>query len=298
MRVPLTAKSTGAPLLPRRARSEAAEFLRVFIRYPTALVGMVVVALMVVSALLAPILSPFPQEAMDIGSRLAGPRLQHLLGTDQFGRDILSRILYGARVSLIVGVGATLLASAAGVMVGGFSAFIGGAVDEVVMRAMDIVLAVPYIVLGIALVAVLGPSLPNLILAIAVTRIPQFARVTRGAVLSTREQVFVEAARAAGLSTGRIFLRHVLPNCITPIVVLATLSAGTAINAEAALSFLGLGIQPPLSSWGTMLADGRRFMMDAPWIATFPGLAISLTILGFNLLGDGLRDALDPRFRR
>ncbi|MCL6554550.1 MAG: ABC transporter permease [Firmicutes bacterium] len=149
-----------------------------------------------------------------------------------------------------------------------------------------------------ALVAVLGPSLPNLILAIAVTRIPQFARVTRGAVLSTREQVFVEAARAAGLSTGRIFFRHVLPNCITPIVVLATLSAGTAINAEAALSFLGLGIQPPLSSWGTMLADGRRFMMDAPWIATFPGLAISLTILGFNLLGDGLRDALDPRFRR
>lgn len=271
---------------------------RVLFGQPTSLLGFLALVLVVVAAAVGPLLTPYAQEAVDVNSRLQPPSLRHWMGTDQFGRDVLTRVLYGARVSLLVGLLATALAAAAGGALGALAGFCGGWVDELAMRFMDILLAFPYIVLAIAAAAVLGPSLPNLILAIAVIRVPQFARLMRGAVLAVKAMDYVEAARAAGASAARILWRHVLPNCINPIVVLATLSVGTAINAEAAMSFLGLGIQPPASSWGTMLADGRRFLLEAPWIATFPGLAISITVLGCNLLGDGLRDALDPQIAR
>ncbi len=267
-------------------------------RNPLTLVGFAIIALVLILAVSAKVLSPYPQELMDLKTKLEGPGLAHLLGTDQFGRDVLSRILYGAQVSLAVGLGSTGLALLVGVTMGAFAAYYGKWVDEILMRSMDILLAFPYIVLAIALAAVVGPSFENLVGITAVLRVPQFARVARGAVLGARSMEYVEAARTVGQRDLIILWRHIMPNAITPIVVLATLTIATAINTEAALSFLGMGIQPPQSSWGTMLADGRRFMGEAPWIATFPGLVISLTILGYNLLGDGLRDILDPHTRR
>lgn len=284
--------------LPVRTAVRDLRWTRALFGQPTSLLGLVLLVFVVTAAVAAPLLTRYAQEAVEVEARLQPPSARHWMGTDQFGRDILTRVLYGARVSLVVGLLATALATAAGAALGAVAAFYGGAADEFLMRLMDVLLAFPYIVLAIAVAAVLGPSLPNLILAIAVIRVPQFARVTRGAVLSVKQMAYVEAARAAGASPARVLWRHVLPNCLNPVVVLATLSAGTAINAEAALSFLGLGIQPPASSWGTMLADGRRFLLDAPWIATFPGLAISLTVLGCNLVGDALRDALDPTTAR
>ncbi len=262
------------------------------------LVGFAVIVIVLALAVGAQNLSPYPQELMDLKARLEGPSSTHLFGTDQFGRDIWSRILYGAQVSLAVGLGSTVVSLAIGAALGALAAYFGRWLDEVVMRTMDILLAFPYIVLALAMAAVLGPSLENLLIIIGVLRVPQFARIARGAVIKCKSMDYVEAARAVGQRDLVILWRHIMPNSITPIVVLATLTIATAINTEAALSFLGMGIQPPQSSWGTMLADGRRFMREAPWIATFPGLVISLTILGYNLLGDGLRDILDPHTRR
>lgn len=272
-------------------------FWRNLSRNPITLWGLVIIVIMLLVALLSPSLAPHEPDMVNLAERLQPPSVTHLLGTDQFGRDILSRIIYGARVSLLVGFAGVASAAVVGVFLGSVAGYYGRWTDDVIMRFMDILLAFPYIVLAIALIAMVGPSLRNIILVIAITRIPQFARVTRGSVLSLREMEFVLASRALGQKEWRILLRHILPNALTPISVLASLSVATAILTESALSFLGLGIQPPQASWGTMIADGRRFMLDAPWIATFPGLAISLTILGYNLLGDGLRDALDPRLR-
>jgi peptide/nickel transport system permease protein len=249
-------------------------------------------------ALFAPQIAPYEYDKMAILEKLTGPSKGHLLGTDQFGRDILSRIIYGARVSLLVGVGGTTVAMISGIIMGAVAGYLGGWWDEVLMRILDIWMAFPYIVLAIVLAWIMGPGLVNLILVIGIIRSPQFARITRGSVLAQKEMEFVDAARAIGQSSPLILLRHILPNCISPIIVYATLCVATAISAEAALSFLGLGIQPPTPSWGMMLAEGRRFMIDAFWMPTFPGIAISLTILGYNILGDGLRDALDPRMRR
>jgi len=272
-------------------------FLRVLLRnYATAL-GLAIIVVMIVVALVGPVLAPYKYDEVILTDRLQPPSAEHLLGTDQFGRDILSRMLFGARVSLVVGLGGVAVAMAFGVVLGAIAGFYGGWPDEIIMRLMDILLAFPYIILAVALIAMVGPSVRNIILVVGFTRLPQFARLVRGSVLTIRETDFVTAARAIGQREWRILSRHILPNCLTPIVVMASLSVATAILTESALSFLGLGIQPPQSSWGTMIADGRRFMLDAPWIATFPGIAISLTILGYNLLGDGLRDALDPRLR-
>lgn len=260
--------------------------------------GTIVVLFVVVAALVAPALLPYDPEAVDRLARLRGPSGEHLLGTDQFGRDVLARIALGARISLLVGFTGTLLALALGMIVGSVTGYLGGWPDEIAMRVMDVIMAFPYIVLAIALAWVIGPSIPTLIVVIGVIRLPQFARVTRAGVLVVRNREYVTAAAAIGQRPMWMLIRHILPNAIGPVIVYATLATATAINTEAALSFLGVGIQPPTASWGTMLSDGRRFIYDAPWIAGFPGLAISITILGFNLLGDGLRDALDPTMRR
>lgn len=262
------------------------------------LVGIFIVVVVFSVAVFAPLLIPYGYDEMLLKDRLTGPSGRHLLGTDQFGRDILSRIVYGARVSLIVGLGGTALAMVAGIFLGATAGYWGRWWDEVLMRVLDIWIAFPYIVLAIVLAWIIGPGLRNLILVIAIVRMPQFARITRGSVLTLKEMDFVEAARAVGQRSPLILWRHILPNCISPIIVYASLCVATAISSEAALSFLGLGIQPPMPSWGTILAEGRYYMFDAPWIPTSPGIAISLTILGYNLLGDGLRDALDPRMRR
>ena len=277
--------------------SSLRRFWRNLSRNPMTLWGLAIVSFMVLIALFSSRLAPFHYDDVNLPDRLQPPNATHLLGTDQFGRDILSRIIYGARVSLLVGFGGVAIAVIVGVSLGAVAGYFGGWTDEVIMRIMDILLAFPYIVLAIALIAMVGPSLNNIVFVVGITRIPQFARVTRGSVLSLREMEFIIAARAAGQREWLILVRHILPNVITPVSVLASLSVATAILTESALSFLGLGIQPPQASWGTMIADGRRFMLDAPWIATFPGIFISLTILGYNLLGDGLRDALDPRLR-
>jgi peptide/nickel transport system permease protein len=259
--------------------------------------GLGIILIMIILAVLAPYIAPYGYETMNLPNRLQPPNTKHLLGTDNFGRDILSRMLYGARVSLVVGLGGVAIATSIGVLLGSMAGFYGKWIDEIIMRIMDSMLAFPYIILAVALMAMVGPSLRNVILVIGITRTPRFARVTRGSVLALKEMDFVTAARALGQREWRILARHILPNCLTPIVVMASLSVATAILTESALSFLGLGIQPPQASWGIMIADGRRFMLDAPWIATFPGIAISLTILGYNLFGDGLRDALDPKLR-
>lgn len=279
-------------------RSELSMFWRAFSRNQLAVVGFLIIFLMSLLAVFAPSIAPYDPDVTHIQDKLTPPGTKYLLGTDQFGRDILSRILYGARVSLVIGLGGTAIAFFLGIALGALAGYHGKWLDESIMRSMDIIMAFPYIVLAIALVVLIGANMFNLILVIGLLRIPQFARLMRSSVLSLKEQEFIHAARAVGQTSPRILLRHILPNALGPVLVLASLSMATAISAEAALSFLGIGIQPPQSSWGTMLADGRRYMLNAAWISTFPGLTLSLTIFGYNLMGDGLRDALDPRARK
>jgi peptide/nickel transport system permease protein len=250
-----------------------------------------------VCALTVPWIAPGDPLATDPKARLVRPGPSHWLGTDQFGRDVLTRVLYGSRVSLGAGFGAVTISLGIGAFLGAVAAMREGVVDSVVMRLMDVLFAFPAILLALGLVAVLGAGLPSVILAIGLVYIPVFSRTARAAVLTVKHQDFVEAVRALGLAEGRAFVRHVLPNALAPVVVQATLSLSTAILAEATLSFLGLGNQPPAPSWGGMLSDSRAFMEVAPWTAVFPGLAIMLAVLTFNVLGDGIRDLLDPRLR-
>jgi peptide/nickel transport system permease protein len=253
------------------------------------------VALLFGLAILAPVISPFAYDAVAPENQWQAPSLAHWLGTDQYGRDVLSRVLYGARVSLFIGIATVAIALLLGVVLGAISGYAGGLVDEFVMRLVDILMAVPGIVLALAIVGVLGPSLPNVIVAMSIYRVAQFARLTRGTVLGVMAQDYVTACRSIGMKAPRIIALHVLPNCLGPIVVLATVMLGNVILTEATLSFLGMGIQPPEASWGVMIADGNEYLMFAPWISVFPGLFLLLTVLAFNLLGDGLRDHLDPR---
>jgi peptide/nickel transport system permease protein len=229
--------------------------------------------------------------------RFSGPTLAHPLGTDDFGRDILSRIMYGARVSLQVGIIAVGIAATTGTLLGLVAGYSGRVADEVIMRAMDILFAFPAILLAIAILAALGKGVTNAMIAIGVVYIPIFARIARGAVLSVRGEEFVDAARAIGASHRRILFRHIFPNCTAPLIVEVSLSLAFAILAEAALSFFGLGTQPPDPSWGRMLSEGRAYFRQSPWLGIFPGIAIMLAVMGFNFLGDGLRDALDPRLK-
>jgi peptide/nickel transport system permease protein len=270
---------------------------RVLLSSSATTLGVVLILFVLLMAILGPLIAPYQFDEMNLADKLSGPTALHWLGTDQFGRDIMTRVFHGAQVSLLVGAGGTAVAMVLGVLFGSAAGYYGRWLDEILMRLIDIVMAFPFIVLAIVLAWVMGPGMNNLILVIGILRTPQFARLTRGSVLAIKQKDYVDAARAIGVRGPVILWRHILPNCISTILIYASLSIATAISTEAALSFLGLGIQPPRPSWGIMLAEGQRFMFDAPWIATFPGIAISLTILGYNLLGDGLRDALDPRIR-
>ena len=271
-------------------------FLRSLLGTPVAVIGAVLVGVVVVVALTAPLLSPYHPSAQ-IAKPLLPPVAQHPLGTDEFGRDELSRLIWGARVSLYVGGLAVLIALGLGATAGVLAGFFGGWLDDVIMRIMDVVLSLPALVLAIAITSVLGPTLTNAMLAIGLVYAPTFARVARGPTLTIVRVPFIEAARSIGASSARIIGRHVLPNVAAPILVQTTVSFSTAILTEAALSFLGLGTQPPTASWGLMLSAARQYMLLDPWIAVLPGSAIALTVLGLNLLGDGLRDLLDPQLR-
>ncbi len=272
---------------------------RHFRRNRLALAGFVIIVVLYLVAFLAPLVSPYDplaQGDLTTTSYLA-PGVSHLLGTDQFGRDILSRIIYGARISLAVGFIAVAIAVVLGTLLGAVAGYLGGKVDALIMRFTDMVMAFPRLVLLIMIIALFKPSLLLIILVLGLTQWPGTARLVRGEVLSLREQEYIQAARALGFGRARIILRHLIPNVLAPVIVAATLGIGNTIVLEAGLSFLGMGVQPPTPSWGTLVADGRQNLIGAWWVATFPGLAVVVTVLAFNLVGDGLRDALDPRLR-
>lgn len=260
-------------------------------------VGAAIVLLAVLAAIVGPVIVPFDPADQELALRLEGPTGQHWFGLDELGRDIFARVLSGARISLLVGLVVVGVSSVVGTLLGSIAGYFGGLVDESLSRVMDILLAFPGLLLAIAMVAVLGPSLTNVILALSLIGWVGYARLVRGQVLRARELEFVQAARALGASTPRILARHVIPTALPAVTVQATLGMGGAILAEASLSFLGLGVQPPTPSWGTMLSYGKAHLLEAPHLTIFPGLAIAVLVLGFNFLGDGLRDALDPQTR-
>ncbi len=257
-------------------------------------VGAVIVAIAVLAALVGPLLVPFDPAVQELALRLEGPSAEHWFGLDELGRDIFARVLAGARISLLVGLVVVSTSGTIGVCLGAVAGYYGGVIDEAISRVIDVLMAFPGLLLAIALVAVLGPSLANVVFALALIGWVGYARLVRGQVLRAREFEYVQAARALGAATPRILAHHIIPTTLPAVTVQATLGMGGAILAEAALSFLGLGVQPPTPSWGTMLNGGRLHLLDAPHLTIFPGLAIAVLVLGFNFLGDGLRDALDP----
>jgi glutathione transport system permease protein len=278
-------------------RSPVGEFARRFRARPIPLAAGLVIIAIALAAALAPWIAPYDPAAPDYDNVLAGPSWQHLCGTDAYGRDILSRIIWGGRASLTVGLLSVSLGGAAGVLIGLISGFLGGRVDAVLMRLMDVLLAFPGIVLAIGVVAVLGPGIDNVIYAIAVFSIPVFARLVRGTTLALKQTLYVQAARSIGVRQIKLVLTHILPGTLPAVIVYASLRLGTSILTAASLSFIGLGARPPSPEWGAMLADGRSFLGVATHLTLFPGIAIFVTVLAFNLLGDGLRDALDQRLR-
>ncbi len=278
-------------------RTPTAMALRRFLQSRSALVGGGVLTVIVLSALFAPILSPYSPIKISQTEALEAPSRAHPMGTDRFGRDVLSRVLWGGRTTLPVGLVSVSIAATFGVTFGLIAGYGGGRVDAVIMRVVDLMLAFPGILLALFIIAILGGSLVNLMIAVGVGSIPDYVRLTRGLVLSAKEQEYVVAARALGYRERNIMFRHILPNILAPLVVMATLRVASAIITASALSFLGLGVQPPTPEWGKLLAEGQEFIVYAWWVAFFPGLAIMLTVFSINLLGDGLRDALDPRMR-
>jgi peptide/nickel transport system permease protein len=261
-------------------------------------VGTIIVVVAAVAALIGPWLTPFDPAAQELARRLEAPSLQHPFGLDELGRDILARILSGARISLLVGIAVVSVSSVAGMFFGSVAGYFGGRVDDAISRVIDVLMAFPGILLAIALVAVLGPSLTNVVLALSVIGWVGYARLVRGQSLRAREFEYVQAARALGAGARRIVVRHILPTAIPAVIVQATLGMAGAIISEASLSFLGLGVQPPTPSWGTMLDAGRSHLFDAPHLTIFPGLSIAILVLGFNFLGDGLRDRIDPKIAK
>ncbi|MGG4342187.1 nickel transporter permease [Paenibacillus lautus] len=262
-----------------------------------AMIGLFMILLFIVIALIAPLLAPYDYKAQELADRLKPPSAEHWFGTDDLGRDLLSRVLYGARISLWVGTFSVLGSIILGTLLGILAGFYGKWIDMIISRIFDILLAFPSILLAIAIVAILGPSLQNALYAIAIVNIPTYGRLVRAKVLSLKNEEYITAAQAIGMKNRGILLHHILPNSLTPIIVQGTLGIATAIIEAAALGFLGMGAQPPAPEWGKMLSDSRQFIATAPWTVVFPGVSIMLTVLAFNLMGDGLRDALDPRMK-
>ncbi|XXM71254.1 ABC transporter permease [Lysinibacillus sphaericus] len=285
------------PSLNEETVSPWKEAWKSFVKNKIALAGFCIVLFFVILAIAAPAIAPEGINDQDLSKRLQAPSSENWLGTDDFGRDILSRIIHGARISLTVGFFAVIGSAVVGSLLGIVAGYYGRWVDTIISRFFDIMLAFPSILLAIAVVAALGPSLRNALIAIAIINIPNFGRLIRSRVLSVKQEEYVMAAKAIGMKDSRILFSHVLPNSMAPIIVQGTLAIATAIIEAAALGFLGLGAQAPTPEWGKMLADARMFMLQAPWTMIFPGLAIMLTVLGFNLMGDGLRDALDPKMK-
>ncbi len=272
--------------------------ISVFRRSRTATLGMMLVLIITMVAVLAPYIAPHDPLTLDMTIRREPPGTPgYLLGTDNMGRDLLSRIIWGSRISIQVGIVATGIGIALGTVIGLLAGFYRGTIETVLLRLIDILICFPTLLLALAIVAILGPAIRNVMIAVGVTQAPRFARIVRASVLSVREMEYVESANAMGASSLRVMFHHLLPNAMTGAVVFATLSVGAAILTEATLSFLGLGVPPPTPTWGNIVAEGRRFLLDSPWITVFPGLAIMVTVFGFNFFGDGLRDALDPRLR-
>ncbi|MDY3867992.1 MAG: ABC transporter permease [Pyramidobacter sp.] len=265
---------------------------------PLALIGLFVVVLLILVAVFADYVAPYHYAKQNLMMAYTEPCAEYIFGTDEFGRDIFSRVIYGSRVSLFVGFIAVGIAIILGGLCGSIAGYYGGRLDNVIMRVMDVLLSIPSTLLAIAIAAALGPGLRNLMIAVGISTTPRYARIIRSSVLTIRGQEFIEAARAVGAGSGRIILKHIIPNSLSPLIVQATLGVASAILTAAGLSFIGLGIQPPVPEWGAMLSNGRTFIRDYPYMTMFPGLAIMITILALNFLGDGLRDALDPKLKR
>lgn len=283
-----------------KKRSQWLEVWRRLKRNKMAVLGLAILIILVLLAVFANVIANYDNVVIkqNLSQRLQAPSAAHWLGTDEFGRDIFARLVHGTRVSLQVGIIAVGISIVIGGILGAIAGYYGGKLDNIIMRIMDIFLAVPSILLAIAIVSALGPSILNLMLAISISSVPSYARIVRASVLSIRDQEFIEAAKAIGASNTRIIFRHIIPNSLAPVIVQATLGVASAILSTAGLSFIGLGIQPPAPEWGSMLSGGRQYLRYAWWVTTFPGVAIMITILSLNLLGDGLRDALDPRLKQ
>ena len=283
-----------------KKRSQWREVWRMLKKNKMALLGLGILVILVLLALFADVIADYDTVVIkqNLANRLKGPSAEHWLGTDEFGRDIFARLIHGARVSLKVGIIAVGISIVLGGILGALAGFYGGKIDNIIMRVMDVFLAVPSILLAIGIVSALGPTILNLMVAISISSVPSYARIVRASVLSIRDQEFVEAARAIGANNARIIFRHIIPNSLAPVIVQGTLGVASAILSTAGLSYIGLGIQPPAPEWGSMLSGGRQYLRYAWWVTTFPGVAIMITILSLNLLGDGLRDALDPRLKQ
>jgi peptide/nickel transport system permease protein len=292
-----TAGRLDAMLKPARDSHSAWQTLRRFVRLPSACIAALVLLGLMLAAALAPLLTAYESDAISPLDAYAPPSLDHPMGTDKFGRDVFTRVLYGGRISLMVGFAATVIGGGIGLLLGMVASFFIGVIDEIIMRLLDIMLAFPDILLSMGIVALLGPSVQNVVIAVGISYVAGFARIVRGSVLSVKAQDHVLAAQALGCRPAIIMWRHILPNIVAPLIVYGTLSVASAILAAAGLSFLGLGAQPPTPEWGVMLSDGRETLNRAWWVSLFPGLAILVTTLSINFVGDGLRTALDPRVR-
>ncbi len=293
------AELTGIPDVTFQRPPESAfrAAIRTLLKNKVAVASGIVILLLVAAALLAPVIAPYEPNRPDLGNRLQPPNAEHWFGTDHYGRDILTRTLWGARVSLLVGVGAVSLGAVIGIFLGLLAGYFGGRIDSAITRLIDVLLAFPLLLLALCLIAILGSNLINVIIATGFSTIPQFARVVRSSVLSIREQEYIQANKSLGAGNLRTMFSHVLPNAAAPIIVMSTLYTATVIILEANLGFLGFGVQPPNPSWGSIVNDGRGYLANAPWVSIYPSIAITITVLALNLFGDGLRDALDPRTR-
>lgn len=280
-----------------KKRSQLGEVWHRLKKNKAAVVSLVVLALIIITAILAPVLAPYGYEQEDYSASFAPPSREHLLGTDRLGRDILSRLLYGSRQSLQMGLFASIIAAACGIILGSISGYYGGIVDSIIMRFLDIFQGIPMFLMCVVLAAVMGPSLRNAIIAIGIASMPQYARLMRASILTIGEMEYIEAAKAINSSNSRIIFKQIIPNAISPLIVSLTMDMGSCVLAGASLSFIGLGVQAPIPEWGAMISDARSFLRGHSELALYPGICVMITVLAFNLLGDGLRDALDPRLK-